>query len=365
MMMHVATAIRKRIRRSSVSVIKIREFGSSFAAGAPASPILLNPQLFRWSPIRSLSPSAIALYRACPQSFLLQRIFGLKEPTTRALLKGSLIHKALENLFHHIPESRSLAALESLFEDAWRQTRSKKTVIEGIFASESDQDEWVEECYHLLHNYYDLENPSTITHPTHLQRYIKREVQLVGKDIEPHYLGDSFILSGLYDRLDEISVADDIDPSSNDNDTNTKYCRLIDYKTGKAPDLHYSESFNQQILDDAFEQLVIYALILRHEVPHLRYLRLLHLTTVPDPQQGQWFECDLGATESERSAKIDNLQVTLSHLWVEIQQLWKRRNAIDWKPCCRSFCYCHVARKQFLPGTLAEPADAHIKSKLS
>jgi hypothetical protein len=44
------------------------------------------------SPV-SLSPSSAAEFKACPQSFLFQYIYGIKLPTNPTLAKGTLCHK--------------------------------------------------------------------------------------------------------------------------------------------------------------------------------------------------------------------------------------------------------------------------------
>jgi RecB family exonuclease len=143
--------------------------------------------------------------------------------------------------------------------------------------------------------------------------------------------------------------------------------RLIDYKTGKAPDLKYSASMNAKIQKEAFEQLLIYSLLLREsgaskEIPMpLRYLRLFYLTSVPAaeniPADAVYWDMDLGATQEERDVLLQSVHATMSAVWTDICNMIDRQDFKAFTGCQRSFCYCHQCRPRFVPGTVWEPED--------
>jgi RecB family exonuclease len=160
---------------------------------------------------------------------------------------------------------------------------------------------------------------------------------------------------GIIDRLDLVR-----DPTT--TGTTKVVLRLCDYKTGKAPDLKYSPAVNQRIREENFYQLFIYALLMREKGDHpaepmdLRFLRLFYMTTANDPKQAKWLDYDLGETQEERDVKLNTIHEDLAQTWFDIKQLCEANDPLQWKPCKRSFCYCHRCRPRFETGTLAEPS---------
>ena len=168
-----------------------------------------------------------------------------------------------------------------------------------------------------------------------------------------------FLVRGIVDRLDMVQ-----DP----NNKSEISLRLIDYKSGKAPDLKYSPSMNLKIQNEAFDQLLIYALLLReanrnkvNPMP-LRYLRLFYLTSVHAEKAIYW-DMDLGATQEERDALLRTVHVTLSNVYRSICQLIDKQDFTAFVGCQRSFCYCHKCRPKFKPGTVWEPPSKFSASK--
>jgi RecB family exonuclease len=162
-----------------------------------------------------------------------------------------------------------------------------------------------------------------------------------------------FLVRGIVDRLDMVQ-----DP----NNKTQISLRLIDYKSGKAPDLKYSPSMNLKIQNEAFDQLLIYALLLReanrkkvNPMP-LRYLRLFYLTSIHD-QKAIYWDMDLGATQEERDAILHTVHVSLSNVYRNICQLIDQQNFKAFHGCQRSFCYCHKCRPKFAPDTVWQPPN--------
>eukprot|EP00977_Amphora_coffeiformis_P023674 scaffold13933_cov219-Amphora_coffeaeformis.AAC.1 len=333
---------------------------------------LLDPEKdFQMTYPKALSPSAINEFLQCPQSFLFQYIYGLRQPTTTALAKGSICHEALEKVFDLDSEDRTLEHLQNLFRKAWSQKRRGKEYGQ-LFQHDSEWDleaetAWGREALQLLENYVHYEDPRQVVRPNPLKRevWVRANLPLDPRrgstgyvvpsppqeegDDEPSGNDETFLVRGIVDRLD--MVRDKTDSSI--------VLRLTDYKTGKAPDLKYSQAMNDKIVAQNFFQLQIYALLMREEHDDktnsldLRYLRLLYLTS----QKGHavaW-DYDLGATQVERDAVLQGVHAKLSEVWMDIVQLVSQQDPHLWHGCDRSFCYCHKCRPKFLPGTLWEP----------
>lgn len=311
----------------------------------------------------SLSPSSIAEFRNCPQSFLFQYLYGLRQPPTTALLKGSKVHTALERLFDLKQEDRSLDNLQNLFRQAYAESRESNLFL---FESAADERTWGEEGLDLLQNYMQTEDPTTFD-PAQREVWVRANLALNAQDGVTGYAtkshaknrdgGDSdaqdtFLVRGIVDRLDLVRT------KSEDEQVVLK---VVDYKTGKAPDLKYPPHVNQRILDEAFFQLQIYALLLREKSAvnyadsslGVRYLRLFYLTSQNGPAQP--LEMDLGATEAERDAILQNVHDQLATVWTDICELVAQQDPTLFVGCDRKFCYCHRCRERFVPGTVWEP----------
>lgn len=319
---------------------------------------------------KALSPSAINEFLQCPQSFLFQYIYGLRQPTSTALAKGSMCHDALEKVFDLDLEDRTLEHLQNLFRKAWSQKRRGEEYGQlfqhdgGEWDLEAEA-AWGREALQLLENYVHYEDPREVVRPNPLKRevWVRANLPLDPRRGSTGYVvpsppqgeggpsgnDETFLVRGIVDRLD--MVRDKTDSSI--------VLRLTDYKTGKAPELKYSQAMNDKIVAQNFFQLQIYALLMREKHDDkttsldLRYLRLLYLTS----QQGHavaW-DYDLGATPEERDAVLQGVHARLSEVWVDIVQLVSQQDPRLWHGCDRSFCYCHKCRRKFLPGTLWEP----------
>jgi len=303
-------------------------------------------------------------FKRCPQSFLFQYLYGLKQPTSLALCKGSMCHAALEKVFDLEPQDRTLEHLQNLFRSVWSEHRMQDGYRQ-LFETTTSRDlqaegNWGRESLQLLENYYSFEDPRSIPRPNPIQReiWVKAHLSLdsrlgatgyvVPKDYETaNPDNDAFLVRGIVDRLDMIRVS-----------PYQVALRIVDYKTGKAPNLKYSATMNQKIAEEAFYQLKIYALLLREkgadiESLDLRYLRLLYLTS--ESGQAKSMDMDLGETEEERDRLLQDIHADLSSVWTSIVDLVSQQDPKAFVGCDRSFCYCHKCRERFVPGTLWEP----------
>ena len=208
---------------------------------------------------RALSPSRAADFMHCPLLYRFRTIDRLPEPPDAMATRGTVVHAVLERLFDFEPEE-----LADLFAD------------DGDGAALA---EWLTSAEQLLSTYFDLEDPTRL-------RQAEREL------IVECELPSGVRLRGIVDRLD---IAPD------------GALRVVDYKTGRAPD----ERFEAR----ALFQMKFYALVLwrtRGVIP--RVLQLLYLGNrevlryAPD-------EADLRATERKVQA-----------LWAAITQAEDRQD---------------------------------------
>jgi RecB family exonuclease len=380
----------------------------------------------------SLSPSSAAEFKACPQSYLFQYLFGIRPPTTLALAKGRICHTALEQLFDLEPSQRTLEKLQNQFRLIWSKERVKEEYshLFDIPYKDDDDDDvvhiqrdveaertWGLESLQLLENYYHLEDPRLVPRPNPLEREIwvqakltldpsqgvtgvdhgKKDGILPTKDDNNNNNNkndnnnnkndntnhnspntntndETFLVRGIVDRLDYVTI-----PSSpQDTFLKTKEermqscVRIVDYKTGKAPEFKYSPLMNELIANQNMWQLKIYALLLkemiannnrystnatgrggnlRYILPHqLRLLRLMYLTS--GDGEGRYLDMDLGETEEEQNSVLQEVHKDLSEIWKDIRDLVQTQDPKLFRHCDRKFCICHTLRPKFVPGSL-------------
>jgi len=203
---------------------------------------------------KALSPSAINEFKKCPQSFLFQYLFNLKQPTSLALAKGSMCHSALEKIFDLDPPDRTLPVLQDLYRAEWQQHRMSDT-YRILFEKSANDDtveldstgtkwdinsekEWGQSALQLLENYYQLEDPRQVIRPNPVKREIWLNSHLTvdptlgatannnNSDQLPTSKDDSiptFHVRGIVDRLDMVRTKDQ---------ASNVALRIVDYKTG-------------------------------------------------------------------------------------------------------------------------------------
>ena len=356
---------------------------------------------------KALSPSAASEFKNCPQSFLFQYILQIKQPPNLALAKGSVCHSALEQVFDLEPRERTLEHLQNLFRKNWSEVRlsdgyaSLFDIPDDCGGDNDDKDDigvenkprdleaerqWGTEALNLLRNYYQLEDPRLIPRPNPLEREIwvtahlsldplkgatssQRDNTSPNKGDNDEANHDTFYIRGIVDRLDFVAIP----PSPNNNNSNLSTnepqgaIRIVDYKTGKAPDFKYSPATNQKIANENMWQLKIYALLLREMIDKgkaysksgnlqkisaedIRLLRLMYLTSVQG--EARYLDMDLGSTQEERNEILQEVHKELSDIWKGITELVSLQDPTKFMHCNREWCYCHKIRNKFIPGSL-------------
>ena len=193
--------------------------------------------------LAALSPSRAADFRSCALKYRLRTIDKLEEPTSPQALRGTLVHKVLEDLFDLPSSQRTPEAAQMMVQGAWEHVLQAQPEVATTFAaSESDLEGWLRSCRVTLDGYFALEDPRLLE-PAAREVYVET------------LLDSKLLLRGYVDRID---VAPD------------GAVRVVDYKTGRSPGIGFESS--------ALFQLRFYALVLwrtRGVVPTL--LQLIYL----------------------------------------------------------------------------------------
>jgi putative RecB family exonuclease len=239
--------------------------------------------------VGSLSPSRAGDFMSCPLLYRFRTIDKLPEPSSPDAVRGTVVHKVLEDLFDLPAPHRTPARAAEMIEPAWEQLLEAEPQIAEMFGPEGPEiGAWLTSCRESLAKYFTLEDPTRLE-PAERELYVET------------LLESKLLLRGFIDRLDVAPTGE---------------VRVVDYKTGKAPD----EAFEAK----ALFQMKFYALVLwrtRGTVPAM--LQLVYLGSgellryCPD-------ERDLLATERKVQA-----------IWAAIA---KAQETGDWRPRRSALC---------------------------
>jgi putative RecB family exonuclease len=218
----------------------------------------------------ALSPSRAGDFMACPLLYRFRTVDRLPEPSSPDAVRGSLIHKVLEDLYDLPAADRTPEQARSMLVPTWEALLAEEPEIAEMFAPSgdggTDVDSWLVTCREVLDRYFTLEDPRQLE-PAERELYVET------------LLDSRLLLRGFVDRLD-------IAPDGR--------IRVVDYKSGRSP----TERFEAK----ALFQMKFYALVIwrtRGVIPAM--LQLVYLGNseimryVPD-------EHDLLATERKVEA---------------------------------------------------------------
>lgn len=255
---------------------------------------------------RSLSPSKVTSFRDCALAFRFSAIERLPEPSSPAMVKGTLVHSALERLFwFHERGTRSESAGLAELSAAWDELQSDPEFV-SLDLTADQAEAFREDGATFVHNYFRLEDPNEV-------RAVGMELTLDAK------LGD-VRLRGIIDRLDLTEDGELV---------------VIDYKTGRAPSQAYEQS--------KLVGVHIYAMLCE-ELLGRRPVRveLLHLR-----------EPTVITAEPSDQAIRGNRQRTVA-VWSAIERACRDE---DFRPKTGPLCkYCHF--QSFCPAFGGDPALA-------
>ncbi len=239
--------------------------------------------------VGSLSPSRASDFMSCPLLYRFRTVDKLPEPYSPDAVRGTVVHKVLENLFDLPAADRTSDQAAEMLQPAWEAILEEEPEVAEMFGAEGPEiGAWLASCRESLERYFSLEDPSRLE-PAERELYVET------------LLDSKLLLRGFIDRVDVAPTGE---------------IRVVDYKTGKAP----SELFEAK----ALFQMKFYALVIwrtRGIVPAM--LQLIYLGSgellrySPD-------EADLLATERKVEA-----------LWRAIS---KAQESGDWRPRKSALC---------------------------
>lgn len=238
----------------------------------------------------ALSPSRAGDFMTCPLLYRFRTIDRLPEAPSPDAVRGTVVHKVLEDLFDLPAHERTPERAADLLEPSWEALRAREPGLADIFSGEDGVDEgaWWRSCRTVLDRWFTLEDPTRLE-PAERELYVE------------WLLESKLLLRGFVDRVD---VAPD------------GAIRVVDYKTGRAP----GPAFEAK----ALFQMKFYALVLwrmRGIVPAVLQLVYLGSGEVlrysPD-------EHDLLATERKVQA-----------VWEAIRRATDEQ---DWRPSPGPLC---------------------------
>jgi len=192
----------------------------------------------------TLSPSRAGDFKTCPLMFRLRTIDRLPEEPSPSAVRGTVVHKVLEDLFDLPAAERTPDRAEAMVQDAWDFVLDAEPELASLFTGEAGEEiaAWLGSCRESLRGYFALEDPRRLE-PAEREVYVEA------------LLDSKLLLRGFVDRID---VAPD------------GAVRVVDYKTGRSPGVGFEGK--------ALFQMRFYALVIwrtRGIVPAL--LQLVYL----------------------------------------------------------------------------------------
>ncbi|MEO6512298.1 MAG: PD-(D/E)XK nuclease family protein [Nocardioides sp.] len=245
----------------------------------------------------ALSPSRASDFMTCPLLFRFRTVDRLPQTSSVDAVRGTLVHKVLEDIFTLPAQERTPARARSMLAPAWDSFVAESPELPTMFGSSDELDEWMTSASDVLDRYFTLEDPRRLE-PAERELYVEA------------LLDSKLLLRGFIDRVD---VAPD------------GAVRVVDYKSGNSPHPDFEAK--------ALFQMKFYALAVwrsRGVIPKVLQLMYLGngeiLTYEPD-------EADLLATER----KVNALWQAIRAAEEAREWLPNRSRACDW---CSYKAFC-------------------------
>ncbi|MGH9017457.1 MAG: RecB family exonuclease [Acidimicrobiales bacterium] len=155
---------------------------------------------------RSLSPSKVSTFKDCALAFRFSVIDRLPEPPAPHLVKGTLVHSALERLYwDHGRGARTPEAAQASLSAAWQEIQADPEFL-ALGLPPDEQAAFLGDARELVGGYFALEDPN--------------DVDAVGVELLLEADVGGLHLRGIIDRLDVTPDGEFV---------------VIDYKTGRVP----------------------------------------------------------------------------------------------------------------------------------
>jgi putative RecB family exonuclease len=191
----------------------------------------------------ALSPSRAGDFMTCPLLYRFRTVDKLTEPFSPDAVRGTVVHKVLEDLFDLPAADRTPDRARRLLVPAWDALLESEPELAEMFGGEGPEvASWMASCREVLDRYFTLEDPRRLE-PAERELYVET------------LLDSKLLLRGFVDRVD-------VAPNG--------MIRVVDYKTGRSP----GEMFEAK----ALFQMKFYALVIwrtRGVIPAM--LQLIYL----------------------------------------------------------------------------------------
>jgi putative RecB family exonuclease len=211
------------------------------AHGSPAT--VLSTPVDGVDVLGALSPSRAGDFLTCPLLYRFRTLDKLTEPFSPDAVRGTVVHKVLEDLFDLPAEERTPDQARDLLVPAWDALLESEPGLAEMFGGEGPEvASWMASCRDVLDRYFTLEDPRRLE-PAERELYVEA------------LLDSKLLLRGFVDRID-------VAPNG--------MIRVVDYKTGRSP----GEMFEAK----ALFQMKFYALVIwrtRGVIPSM--LQLIYL----------------------------------------------------------------------------------------
>jgi putative RecB family exonuclease len=158
---------------------------------------------------KSLSPSRLADFKACPRRYQHTSIDRISQPATYATAKGRFAHYVFEHLFLLPSEERTPEKARG-FVDPAIDVILTDTVRAEIAMDTAMLERMIDETQEIITKYFEMEDP--------------REVNAEGVELRLGVSVEKTPLFGILDRLDRDENNDLV---------------IVDYKTGSLPNRNY------------------------------------------------------------------------------------------------------------------------------
>jgi len=138
----------------------------------------------------ALSPSRAADFMTCPLLYRYRTIDKLPEPPSPDAVRGTVVHKVLEDLFDLPAGERTPDQAREMIVPAWEALLEASPEVAEMFGGEGpDVASWLVSCREVLDRYFELEDPRRLE-PAERELYVET------------LLDSKLLLRGFVDRVD-------------------------------------------------------------------------------------------------------------------------------------------------------------------
>lgn len=141
--------------------------------------------------IGALSPSRAGDFMTCPLLYRYRSIDKLPEAPSPAAVRGTVVHKVLEDLFDLAAAERTPERAREMLAPSWEALLEAEPGLAEMFAGEDGPEigAWLAECRQSLEKYFELEDPTRLE-PAERELYVEA------------LLDSKLLIRGFVDRLD-------------------------------------------------------------------------------------------------------------------------------------------------------------------